>query len=314
MARWLVTGWRGVAAAVAGRVPTDAAGPRRGPPRRVGRSGTAAGTAVRAPRSGHRGAGTAAPAPRASDATRQAGGHWDRPSTSAVKHQMPSFGMPVHQTHTSSARSPRMSSMTQQMPHLRRPVHARPDARASQAPDAASNAASSTSERRSASQPASVRVSGAHAGAAHAEAARPRAAAPLSTAAGTAARTGACRGPWGSPGPARRAAWRSTTSPYRFAVTYPLSAAQNAVEPIALRAAVDQVAALDVDLLVVAGRRVLVDRLVESPGRAAAGALGPGDVAGDEVGRRLVGERLASTGRCRPARRTTGGPSRARSR
>ena len=56
---------------------------------------------------------------------------------------------------------------------------------------------------------------------------------------------------------------------------------------------VEQVAALDVDDLVVAGARVAVDRPVEQPGRAARAASRPGDLARDEVGRGLVGERLA---------------------
>ncbi len=75
---------------------------------------------------------------------------------------------------------------------------------------------------------------------------------------------------------------------------------------------VEQVAALDVDRLVVAGGRVLVDRAVQRRRGAAARAAQPQDGPSGEVGGGLVGERLASTGRCRPARRTTGGPSRGR--
>src|SRR5206468_8486592 len=51
---------------------------------------------------------------------------------------------------------------------------------------------------------------------------------------------------------------------------------------------VEQVPALDVDVLVVAGARVLVDRQVEPGGGATRCAAQAEDVAGDEVGRRLV--------------------------
>ena len=56
---------------------------------------------------------------------------------------------------------------------------------------------------------------------------------------------------------------------------------------------VEQVATLDVDRLVVAGRGVRVDRAIQRRRRAAAAAAEAQDGSGDEVGGGLIGERLA---------------------